>query len=100
MGMLSTSTAGFSVMTRKLALKKLPKKYKLKTRKAAVRRFKVVSLFLLTKLIRPGHFDASDSSIIQWDTGILTETSQLGTARQPRWPISLATPLTSKSYDE
>jgi hypothetical protein len=34
---------GFSALTRKLALKKLPKKYKLKTRKAAVRRFKVVS---------------------------------------------------------
>lgn len=47
--MVAQTSFGFSALTRKLALARLPKKkYKLKTRKSAYRRFKVVSTARLT----------------------------------------------------
>jgi hypothetical protein len=41
--LVATPCFDFSLMTRRLTAKKTKKKYKLKTRKSAVRRFKVVS---------------------------------------------------------
>jgi len=41
--MVSTPRFAFSILARRLAAKRAPKKYKLKTRKAAARRFRVVS---------------------------------------------------------